>query len=779
MKSWIALLCLSLLLPLAGAELLHHQNLTDRNADGTAVGWQRAPLSADGGTIRLTTERPGSAVQYFRTAPQAGETLLVRGKIRKIKGANAGSLVIRDAEHHRLLTVRGPAAPGVWQEVGGILECTGKEAYFECLADYMGKDFAVEFKDLSVQTLPKAAAEQRLREINTEKLPPGLRAHGIAAPVGIACGVYAVTNAAGERLVLTFIADSSGCRQLLEINADTGKARSVSLPDAPVSVDLRPFYSLLSSRNRLYTSFGHRFYEYDVEQGKVTFSGKFSGYLTMGMTEDADGIIWLVSYPQCEVGSFDPATGTFTDYGSIRKRDWQQYQRYVERDDSGWLWFGVGTTEAQVVGFDPTSRRTVEVFPPDPRDRAATGQVVRASDGKVYGWNRNRSDTAWYELNGGKAVKLPGKPAFQPMEFSRKRDTQDAFLRDFPGGGRIESLDLADRVLRIRRPDGSVREVSFEYPSAGSYLMGVAAMPDGTIRGGSFHPMRYFVFDPAANSFTERGNARYQWNNILPVGNHLFIGAYGEGHLMDWDTARPYSGVARNGNPRDLGEATPAVHRPSMLAASPDGNTIVMAGTPGYGRTGGGLVIFNRKSGKMEVLPPEKLLTPESIHSVLFLSDRELLLGTTVGAGTGGRVEAKEASLAVYDLNQRAIVWREAPIPGVSAYLGLEKLPDGKVLAAVHRDRLLVFDPVARKVETIIPTGELGELVATQGPRILPNDGKRYFVLLRHGIAEFDPATRTLKRLVAMSREITAGGAVSGGRIWFCCNPELMSFEYR
>ena len=404
--------------------------------------------------------------------------------------------------------------------------------------------------------------------------------------------------------------------------------------------------------------------------------------------------------------------------------------------------------------------------------------MARANDGKVYGWNRNRSDTAWYELNGGKAVKLPQKPAFEPAERCRHRNHQGAFFREFPNGGRIESLDLAGRILHCRMPDGTAKTIPFDYPSAGSYLMGVAAMPDGTIRGGSFHPMRYFVFDPAANSFTERGNARYQWNNILPVGNHLFIGAYGEGHLMDWNTAHPYSGVACDGNPRDMGEATPAVHRPSMLAASPDGNTIVMAGTPGYGRTGGGLVIFNRKSGKMEVIPPEKLLTPESIHSVLFLSDRELLLGTTVSAGTGGRVEAKEASLAIYDLAKRAVVWREAAIPGACAYLGLEKLPDGKVLAAVHRDRLLVFDPAARKVETVIPTGELGELVATQGPRILPNDGNRYFVLLRYAIAEFDPATRTLKPLVRIPREITAGGAVSGGRIWFCCNPELMSYEY-
>ncbi len=602
--------------------------------------------------------------------------------------------------------------------------------------------------------------------------------HGIAAPVSTRCGAVATVNQAGERLFLSFLADALGCHHLLMVNLDRGSSRTVALPGAPRSVDDRPFYFLLSSRNRLYTSYGRHYWEIDVESGKVLTHGKFSGYLTMGMTEDDRGRIWFVAYPQSEVGMLDPESGKFTDFGSIYKQDWLQYQRYVAADDAGWIYFGIGTTAPQVIGFDPVSRKVVEVFPEGDRGKAATGEVARDRNGKVYAWNRNRKDTPYYELHAGTVKKLAAKPEIKVPETAVRHGHQGAFIGEFPNGGKVDRLDLGERKLFWTDRDGVKRELALEYASNGAYLMGVAALPDGTIRGGSFHPMRYFTWDPKTKKYLEQGDARYQWNIVMPVGDHLFIGGYGEGVLLDWDTTQPYRGVphpGRPGNPRNLGEATPAVHRPSSLCIMPDGNRVLMSGTPGYGRTGGGLVIYDRQADRREVIAPEALLTPESIHVMLPLNQDQVLLGTTIGAGTGGRVVAKEASLVLYDLKQRKILWREKPFPGARCFLGLQPLPGGKVLGAVWRDRLFVFDPATRRVEKVIPTGELGELVGTQGPRVLIEHGGRYFVFLRHAVAEYLPREGRLKLLARSSKEITAGGAVAGNRIYFCCNPELMS----
>ncbi len=605
-----------------------------------------------------------------------------------------------------------------------------------------------------------------------------MKSHGVAAPVSTRCGAVATENSRGERQLFTFLADVSGCQYLLEINVDTGRAQTIGLPGARHSVNYRPFYFLLSGRNRLYTSYGNHYWEIDPEAGKVLRHGKFSGQNTMGMTEDDRGRIWFVAQPQSEVGMLDPESGVFTDFGSIYRQDWPQYQRYVAADSAGWIYFGLGNTAPQVIGFDPETRRVVEVFPEAERGKAATGEVARDRNGKVYGWNRNDKNTPYYELFEGKAKKLDGKPEIQPLEGRARHGRGQAFLGEFPSGGKVDELDLEECKLRWTDRDGAKKELSFTYPSNGSPLMGVAAMPDGTLRGGSFHPMRYFVFDPKTGNYAAQGAARYQWNAVLPEGNHLFIGGYGDGALLDWDTAQPYTGVSnpgKPGNPRNLGEATPALHRPSALCLMPDGNRVLMSGTPGYGRNGGGLVIYDRGNDRREVIRPEALFAPESIHVMLPLGGDRVLFGTTVAPGTGGKTEAKEASLALYDLAKREILWREKPFPGARCFLGLLPLPEGKVLGAVWRDRLLVFDPAARRVEKVIPTGELGELVGTQGPRVLIEHGGRYFVFLRRAVAEYLPGEGALRLLAKSPREITAGGAVVDGRIYFCCNAQLWS----
>lgn len=614
------------------------------------------------------------------------------------------------------------------------------------------------------------------------EVPGPVESYGIPAPVSIRTGAVATHNRAGERIFLAYLGDARGCRTLFEVNLDTGKYRSIELPNASPSVDDRPFYLLLSSRNRLYSSYGGRYFEYDVESGKVLRHGRFSGHLTMGMTEDDKGVIWFVAYPGSQVASLDPETGKFTDYGSVYKQNWAQYQRYVAADDAGWLYFGIGNTAAQVLGFNPATREILEVLPPAERGKANTGEVRRDRNGKVYGWNRNDKNTAYYELHNGKATRLAAKPEITPPETKVIHGAQNLMHSDFGDGSKVLDLNLNERKLRYLDRDGKEKELSFDYQSGGSYLMGFAPLPDGTLRGGSFHPMRYFVFDTKKNEVIERGDAVHQWNIVTPVGDHLFVGAYAGGYVLDWNSAKPWSGVGKpgkDGNPRNLGAATPSIHRPHAIVATPDGNTVVMTGTPGYGRTGGGMVIYDRKSDRREVIVPEKLLSPLSINVMLPLSNREILCGMTVSPGTGGETIAKEATLGIFDLEKRQFVWNEAVIPGVKGYLGLYPLPGGKVLGAVVRDRLFVFDPATRKVEAVIPTGELGDLTVTQGPRIIFGDGERIFVLLRNGVGEFLPKEGKLRMLQKSPKPITAGGAAVNGWIYFCSNAELMGFRYK
>ncbi len=610
-----------------------------------------------------------------------------------------------------------------------------------------------------------------------------LRNHGVAVPVCTSCGTVATSNSAGERLVLSLNSDSSGCHQLLVVNVDTGKSLDIPLDGTPESVDMRPFSSLLSTRNRYYAVYGGRFFEVDPDQLKVTFSGKVSGQLGMGMTEDDNGVIWAASYPGSQLCSYDPATGKLTDYGPVHQEDWPQYQRYVAADDAGWIYFGVGTTEPQIVAFHPATRESRTIIPEADRGKASTGQVERAADGKVYGWIR-RKNTPYFVLHNGKAERLEKKPVWTPAA-GAVTGSQFLVHRDFPkNGGKLKDLDLIERKLTVTEPDGKERELPIDYASKGVYIMSMAALPDGTVRGAAMHPMRYFIFDTGKQAFTGTGNAVYQWNALQTDGTHLFVGGYGNGALLDWDITKPFTGVEKkphpNDNPYNFGEATPEIHRPSYIVLMPDQRTLVMAGTPGYGRTGGGLVLADRERRSMRIIPQNRMMSPQSVNSLLPLSEKTLLCGGTVTPGTGGRTIAKEAELGIFDLEKEAFIWRGKPVAGVKSYYSMLPLADGKVLIAADLDKLLVFDPAKRTLEKNIAIEplEMGRMIWQQGPRMLQSDGKRILVLMERGVAEFLPESGTLRKLTDVPKRITSGGTVSGGRIYFACGPELWSYRY-
>ena len=87
----------------------------------------------------------------------------------------------------------------------------------------------------------------------------------------------------------------------------------------------------------------------DINETLLTY---YHEALDMGMTEDDEGVIWSVTYPNSGVVSFDPRTREFNDYGHVYEQNWRQYQRYVCADDTGWVYFGIGSTLGQIIAFD-------------------------------------------------------------------------------------------------------------------------------------------------------------------------------------------------------------------------------------------------------------------------------------------------------------------------------------------------------------------------------------------------------------------------------------------
>ncbi len=185
----------------------------------------------------------------------------------------------------------------------------------------------------------------------TEDLGNGFFHHGVATPVSNHRGTVATVDAEGRDVVLVWLFDHRGGYALLMIDAETGNSEEIPMPFPPGG-DC-PYASILSSGNRFYTHFNSHFVEFDPEKRAFTFFTKTAPQMAMGMTEDDNGVIWSVTYPNSGVVSFDPATRAFKDHGHVHKENWRQYQRYVAADDTGWVYFGVGSTASHIIAFEP------------------------------------------------------------------------------------------------------------------------------------------------------------------------------------------------------------------------------------------------------------------------------------------------------------------------------------------------------------------------------------------------------------------------------------------
>jgi hypothetical protein len=325
-------------------------------------------------------------------------------------------------------------------------------------------------------------------------------------------------------------------------------------------------------------------------------------------------------------------------------------------------------------------------------------------------------------------------------------DSQGLFHRKFPDGKVLKTCDLVERVMIVDDPEsGTSHEVKFDYTSEGAHIMGIAASPDGTICGGTTFPMRFFSYDPKADTWVNR-ECYSQWNTVARQGDRFFVGGYGGGFLLEWDPSREWVATEvgnAESNPRFHVECTPTIHRPHDLLAHPDGKTLVLAGTPGYGFTGGGLLFWDRDTQTSTVIEHTEILPQQSTHSLVAIGNGKILGGTTTSAGTGGEVLAKEAELYVMDMATKQVEWHEAVFSGAQSYTDLMVGSNGLVYGVADLRRYFVFDSESLKVVHEEDISErIGRTNSHQGPRVFVAgpDGE-LFMLFVKGIWRVDLET--------------------------------------
>jgi hypothetical protein len=609
----------------------------------------------------------------------------------------------------------------------------------------------------------------------TLDLGNGFADHGVASTSSMSRGTVATVDGRRHPVILSWLMDHRECYELLLIDVLTGKAEEFPLPSLWGD---SPFASILSSRNKFYTHFGSHFVEFDPVQRAFTFCHKTAPQMAMSMTEDDQGVIWSATYPHSGVVSFNPKSGKLRDYGYVHKQDWAMYPRYVAADDTGWVYIGLGFTATQILALDAKTGRATPLVAEADRGHGSP-RVYRAVDGKVYGQPLADQHEKWLRLYQGHAVAWDRQPAAEKPIIAA---SQSLFHDRFPDGKRLKTLDLIERVVTVEDPRTNRQKTfHFDYGGEGADIMGLAAAPDGTICGGTTFPMRFFRYEPKRDRWT-RHTALGQWNTVARQGDRFFAGIYGGGGLLEWNPFADWVDTERGkklSNPAFLTESEPTINRPHKLLAHPDGRTLVLAGTPGYGLTGGGLLFWDRPTAMRILLTHEKLIPQQSTMSLVALPDGKLLGGTTISPGTGGQCKAKQAELYLLDLATKRILWHEAAIPGIGNYFDLYLGPDGLVWGFADSTQFFVFDPATKKiVHRELTDKSWGPASYGQGPRIFVHGPKgKVYVLFQHAIARIEPKGWKFTLLAKSPERIGTGGDYLDGRVYFATTSHLCSFK--
>jgi streptogramin lyase len=620
---------------------------------------------------------------------------------------------------------------------------------------------------VTIVLLSAASGAQLVTDIGN-----GFYCHGVAAPISQSRGFVATVDGNGKNIVLVWLMDHRGGYELLLIDATTGESEEFPIPFSP-NCDDGPFASILSSRNRYYAHFNSHFIEFDISQRAFTFVSETAPKTAMSMTEDDNGIIWSATYPQCGVVSYNPQTGKFKDYGQIHRENWSQYPRYIAADDKGWIYFALGETASQIVALDPSTSKGEPILPEAER-KNGLAYVYRDLNGKVYGNALKGSSDEWYEFYGGKGKKIGKHTTIN--EKSYVAGMQGLCYDLFPGGQYIKSLDLEKRQLVIYKHSSQIKVLHFEYQSEGSRIMSVGVAPDGTICGGTFFPKYFFSY----NLKTDQSLCHPcygQCNTVVSQQDKLFIGGYTKGFLLEWDPSQAWvpTEKAKSGcNPLFRCEGTSNIYRPHKLLSHKDGHTLILAGTPGYGLTGGGLLFWDRETKKMQLLKHTEIVPEQSTKSLVSLSDKQILGGTTISPGTGGAVKASVAELYLMNVDSKKLLWHQVVLPSVREYSDLCLAKNGLVYGIADKKIFFVFDVIKRKI--VFQASVSGPIANQQGSRIFIASPHNIYILYYDGIAQVDPETYKITRLVTSPVPITAGGDFLDGRIYFGSDSNLYSY---
>lgn len=600
--------------------------------------------------------------------------------------------------------------------------------------------------------------------------------HGTPARVSEARGVLAVRDSKGAPLIAAWARDRVGIAvriSLILIDPQKGTSQQYWYPEREVAHG-DSFASMRGANNRIYTTVGNTFLEFDLVGRKWTFEGEIDG-MAMSFAPAPNGQLFFATFPNATLYRFDPQTRELEKLGRLDEQEKYVYTLIAGAD--GWVYAGVGTARNNLVGFNPQTRQRVQ-FAEEATRKGGSGHVYLSTDGHIYGRAIDQKISPLLKLQNGVATPMPEN--VEPPYAATGAIRLVRMLLDFPGSGKITNFNLSSRFVDVEL-DGKKQRIAFDYDTNGAGLSGLAVGPDGKLYGSSNHPAHVFTLDPAAGVLRDLGHLTSLGGGNFPgfasSGQFLVGATYGNaGAFYEYDTARPWNPDDENSdaaNPRLLRQFR-EVQRPRSVVKLDNGK-ILFGGYGGYGVTGGGILIYDPATRTVSAKPSDELLPGHSPVALARLDAKTVVGATSITAPGGGHVIAKEAELFLLDTDTLEVTYRVVPVPGTNSIFGLTVGDNGLIYGLTQQSKLFVFDPKTRKFVHQADWSQWGSPFNPGYPLLRGKDGNIYG-LLSHSIVRLNPDF-TAEKLAATPTAVSGGGVQIGNRVYFTSGSELYSVD--
>ena len=548
---------------------------------------------------------------------------------------------------------------------------------------------------------------------------------------------------------------------LLVIDPETGAYRQIvpegekhNYPNAPI----------MSRTGRLYIGAaysGHLFY-FDPEKDALIDAGLIHEGSTFpcGLDEDASGKIWIGSYGDADLTSYDPGTGVFKGYG--RMDDVDMYNKPLVNAD-GLICNVISTTRPHVVVLDPKSgeKKTVGPVAVKGLDKF---EVRKGPDQKVY----IESSLGNFRLEGFNAVPVEKVPERQPP----------APQYGIASVSFVDGPDLIFRKLEVKTADGQSRVFDLNWEGAGTEIFLLHQGPDSLLYGSSILPEHLFRYDPASGEMKNFGRCSLSTGEAYSMANldaKLYIVSYTAARISVYDPTQPYAfGETPGSNPRDLGRIDDISYRPRSSLAGPLGRVWV-ASVPDYGMWGGPLSTYDPKTDTKKAY--YRIAGDASCYTLADLPKLGLIAaGTTVQGGTGTQPKVDQATLFLWDYQAEKKAWEGPFEQPVEAFNALAAGADGRLWGTVmsgDTGELFVFDPGPKKFtgRIALPSGRPLDLGLQFGP-----DGRLYG-FTKSCLYMVDPKTMKLETVMVADDAFSVAGPIIGKIIYFAGGHELKTIR--